>query len=250
MTQRISKDELIVGVAELNDPAVFRGIAFSDATFAPSFYSRGGKRMFDTFASAIALLLLSPLFVLISLLIKLTSPGPVFFLQQRVGLQGRLFRIVKFRSMGVGAEKQGSAITAVGDLRVTPLGRVLRFLKIDELPQLWNVLKGEMSLVGPRPELPRYVQCYTESQLRILDVRPGMTDPASIKYAREEDELRESAAPERFYVDVILPDKLDLNLEYIKRVSFFRDLSLLSKTVIAIVFHTAFRNYHLRKQNA
>jgi lipopolysaccharide/colanic/teichoic acid biosynthesis glycosyltransferase len=192
--------------------------------------------MFDAFASTIALLLLSPLFILIALLIKLTSPGPVFFFQQRVGRQEKLFQIAKFRSMQSGSEEQGTAITARGDSRITPLGRVLRFSKIDELPQLWNVLKGEMSLVGPRPELPLYVAHYTARQRRILAVRPGMTDPASIKYAKEEHELGQHAAPERFYVDVILPDKLDLNLQYIERITLFRDLSLLSKTVITLFF--------------
>lgn len=223
-----------MGNADLNEEAVLRGTIFSHTTAAPGFYSRRGKRIFDAFVSAIALLLLSPLFIFVSLLIKLTSPGPVFFLQQRVGRQGRLFRIVKFRSMGVGAEKQGPAITARGDLRVIPLGGVLRFSKIDELPQLWNVLKGEMSLVGPRPELPLYVDHYSASQRRVLAVRPGMTDPASIKYTREEHALGKQGDPERFYLDVILPDKLDLNLEYLDRVSLFRDLALLSKTVITI----------------
>jgi lipopolysaccharide/colanic/teichoic acid biosynthesis glycosyltransferase len=192
--------------------------------------------MFDAVASAIALLLLSPLFILIALLIKLTSPGPVFFFQQRVGRQGKLFQIAKFRSMQNAAGEQGTAITVHGDPRVTPLGRVLRLLKIDELPQLWNVLKGEMSLVGPRPELPSYVARYTASQRRALAVRPGITDPASIKYALEEHELGQQEDPERFYLDVILPDKLNLNLQYIERITLFRDLSLLSKTVIAISF--------------
>jgi lipopolysaccharide/colanic/teichoic acid biosynthesis glycosyltransferase len=192
--------------------------------------------MVDAFASAIALMLLFPLFIVVSLLIKLTSAGPIFFLQERVGRDGRLFRIAKFRSMRDGAEKQGPPITANRDLRITPFGRVLRFLKIDELPQLWNVLKGEMSMVGPRPELPRYVMHYTASQRRALDVRPGMTDPASIKYTREEHALGKRPDPERFYLDVILPDKLDLNLQYIERITLFRDLSLLSKTVIAICF--------------
>jgi lipopolysaccharide/colanic/teichoic acid biosynthesis glycosyltransferase len=208
---------------------------FSDATSAPGFYSRRGKRIFDAFESATAILLLSPLFIVICFLIKVTSPGPIFFLQQRVGREGRLFRIAKFRSMRVGAEKQ-PAITAHGDLRITRLGGVLRFLKIDELPQLWNVLRGEMSLVGPRPELPGYVADYTARQRRVLTVRPGMTDPASIKYAREEHELGQQADPEWFYANVILPDKLDLNLQYIERITLFSDLSLLSKTVIAICF--------------
>jgi lipopolysaccharide/colanic/teichoic acid biosynthesis glycosyltransferase len=225
-----------VGNADLNEEAVPRGIIFFHTTSAPGFYSRRGKRIFDAFASAIAVLLLSPLFIVIALLIKLTSSGPVFFFQQRVGRRGRLFQIAKFRSMQNGADEQGTAITVHGDLRVTPLGRVLRFFKIDELPQLWNVLRGDMSLVGPRPELPRYVDYYSASQRRILAVRPGMTDPASIKYAQEEHELGQHAAPERFYMDVILPDKLDLNLQYIERITLFRDLSLLSKTVITLFF--------------
>jgi lipopolysaccharide/colanic/teichoic acid biosynthesis glycosyltransferase len=224
-----------VSNVDLNEEALPRWIIFSHPTSAPGVYSRRGKRIFDAFASATAILLLSPLFIVICFLIKLTSPGPIFFLQQRVGREGRLFRIAKFRSMRMGAEKQ-PAITAHGDLRITPLGKVLRFLKIDELPQLWNVLNGEMSLVGPRPELPCYVAHYTSRQRRVLTVRPGMTDPASIKYAREEHLLGQQAEPERFYLDVILPDKLDLNLQYVERVSLFRDLSLLSKTVIAICF--------------
>lgn len=213
----------------------FRKIILSSGKAAAGVYSRQGKRLFDAFVSATALLLLSPLFIVISLLIKLTSAGPIFFLQQRVGREERLFRIAKFRSMRDGAEKQ-PAITAHGDPRITPLGRVLRFLKIDELPQLWNVLKGEMSLVGPRPELPRYVAHYTARQRKVLAVRPGMTDPASIKYAREEHVLGQKADSERYYVHVILPDKLDLNLQYIERITLLRDLFLLSKTVITVSF--------------
>jgi lipopolysaccharide/colanic/teichoic acid biosynthesis glycosyltransferase len=236
MTQRISGEGLLVGNADLNEEAVPSGIIFFHTTSASGFYSRRGKRIFDAITSAMAVLLLSPLFIVIALLIKLTSAGPVFFFQQRVGRRGRLFQIAKFRSMRNGSEEQGPGITEQGDSRITPFGRVLRFLKIDELPQLWNVLRGDMSLVGPRPELPRYVDHYSASQRRVLAVRPGMTDPASIKYAREEHELGQQAAPERFYVDVILPDKLDLNLEYIGRVTLFRDLSLLSKTLITISF--------------
>jgi lipopolysaccharide/colanic/teichoic acid biosynthesis glycosyltransferase len=222
-----------VSIADLTEETSPKVIV-SSLTSSPSFYSRRGKRMFDAFGATIALLLLSPIFIVISLLIKLTSAGPIFFLQQRVGREGRLFRIAKFRSMRDGAEKQGPAITVHGDPRITPFGGVLRFVKIDELPQLWNVLKGEMSLVGPRPELPRYVDQYSASQRRVLPVRPGMTDPASIKYAREEHTLGKHRDPERFYLDVILPDKLDLNLQYIERITLLRDLSLLSKTVITI----------------
>jgi lipopolysaccharide/colanic/teichoic acid biosynthesis glycosyltransferase len=224
-----------VSIADLTEETSPKVIV-SSLTLAPGFYLRQGKRMFDAFASAIALMLLFPLFIVVSLLIKLTSAGPIFFSQRRVGRDGRLFRIVKFRSMRDGADKQGPAITAHGDLRITPLGTVLRLAKIDELPQLWNVLKGEMSLVGPRPELPRYVDHYSATQRTVLTVRPGMTDPASIKYAREELDLGENADAERFYANVILPDKLNLNLQYIEKVTLFRDLSLLSKTVIAVCF--------------
>jgi lipopolysaccharide/colanic/teichoic acid biosynthesis glycosyltransferase len=234
VTFRLYKD-CFVRLADVTEKTS-RRVILPSAKAAAGVYPRQSKRMFDAFVSATALLLLSPLFVVVSLLIKLTSPGPVFFLQQRVGREGKLFKIAKFRSMRDGAEQQGPAITAYGDLRITSFGRILRFSKIDELPQLWNVLKGEMSLVGPRPELPRYVAHYTAGQRRVLSVRPGMTDPASIKYAREEHELGQKADPERYYVHVILPDKLDLNLQYVERITLLRDLFLLSKTVITVSF--------------
>jgi lipopolysaccharide/colanic/teichoic acid biosynthesis glycosyltransferase len=200
------------------------------------FYQRRGKRMFDVFTSSIALLFLSPLFLVIALLIKLTSEGSVIYFQQRVGREGRLFRIAKFRSMQNYAEQCGSRITWQGDARITPVGKVLRFLKIDELPQLWNVVKGEMSLVGPRPEVPHYVGRYDARQREVLTVRPGMTDLASIHFRREEQILGQSPDPERFYQDVILPHKLALNLHCLKKASFSYDLWLLSKTLLSICF--------------
>jgi lipopolysaccharide/colanic/teichoic acid biosynthesis glycosyltransferase len=197
-------------------------------------YQRGGKRMFDILASAIGLLALSPLFIIVAVLIKLTSLGPVLYFQTRVGREGILFRIAKFRSMQHNAEQIGSSITWSGDVRVTGVGNVLRFLKIDELPQLWNVLKGEMSFVGPRPELPAHVRFYDARQRRVLAVRPGITDLASIKYRHEERLLRTSPDPETFYKNVILPDKLDLNLRYLERLSFSYDLLMLAKTAAVL----------------
>ena len=145
-----------------------------------------------------------------------------------------VFRIVKFRTMCQDADQRGPAITPADDARVTTVGRWLRRLKLDELPQLWNVLKGEMSLVGPRPEVPRYVESYSSAQRRVLTVRPGITDPASIAYRREEDLLAGHADLDRYYREVVLPDKLDKNLEYLDRMSFTYDLLLLIRTTKAI----------------
>ena len=207
---------------------------------ARGFYRRGGKRLFDVSTSAIALLLLSPLFLVVALLVKMTSPGPVIYFQQRVGRRGRLFRIAKFRSMQDNARQQLPPITWHGDARVTAVGGALRFLKIDELPQLWNVLVGEMSLVGPRPELSCYVRHYNFVQREVLEVRPGITDLASIKYRHEERLLGQSSDPERFYSNVVLPHKLDLSLNDLKKTSFSYDLFLLLKTLVTT---TALRSF-------
>jgi lipopolysaccharide/colanic/teichoic acid biosynthesis glycosyltransferase len=200
-----------------------------------NFYAKTGKRMFDCVAAAIGLLLLFPVLLALSLMVKLSSPGPVFYRQQRVGRGGKLFRIAKFRSMSEDADKRGPAITSAGDHRITALGRLLRRHKLDELPQLWNVLKGEMSLVGPRPEVPFYVESYSDSQRRVLAVRPGITDPSSILYRHEEQVLGDQPDPDRYYREVLLPDKLNLNLEYLSRVSFSYDLSLLLRTTGCVV---------------
>jgi lipopolysaccharide/colanic/teichoic acid biosynthesis glycosyltransferase len=180
--------------------------------------------------SSVGLVLLSPLLVIAGILVKCTSRGPTLYWQDRVGRGGRLFRIAKFRSMVAGADKKGPSITSSGDARVTRFGAVLRKFKIDEFPQLWNVLKGEMSLVGPRPELPLYVANYTSEQRLVLCVRPGITDLASIRYRHEEEVLGQSENPEDFYRNVVLPRKLNLNLNYIEQISFFFDMKL--------VFHT------------
>ena len=192
------------------------------------------KRLVDVLAAAFGLALLAPLFAAVSLLIKLTSPGPVFHRAQRVGKGRQPFRIYKFRSMIAGAERAGPGITAAGDARVTPLGRWLRMTKVDELPQLINVLRGDMSLVGPRPEDPRYVERYTPEQRRVLEVSPGVTSAASVLYRNEESFL---TGPdwERKYIEVVLPHKLSIELDYLRRRTIASDLDLIVKTLLALI---------------
>ncbi|HZM71282.1 MAG TPA: sugar transferase [Candidatus Cryosericum sp.] len=193
------------------------------------------KRAFDLTASSVALLLLAPLALLIALLLRVTSGPPVLFRQERVGLDGRSFRILKFRTMR--QDVAGPAVTALGDGRITAMGRMLRACKLDEVPQLLNVVRGDMSVVGPRPELPRYVALYSPAQRRVLDVRPGLTDDATVAF-RDEERLLGAIPPdarERYYVEQILPRKLDLNLAYIERAGFLRDLAIILQTARAIV---------------
>lgn len=189
------------------------------------------KRFFDIFVSFIGLLLLLWLFAIVAVWIKLDSKGPVFYRQSRVGKGGRDFCIFKFRTMRTDADK-GSLITVGGsDSRITRAGLFLRRTKIDELPQLINVLLGDMSLVGPRPEVRRYVDLYTPEQLHVLDVRPGITDPATIKYRNENELLGAVDDPLRYYVDVIMQDKLAISLDYVQNASLIGDLKVIWETV-------------------
>ena len=193
------------------------------------------KRLFDILASGLGLLVLSPLFLILAVWIPLDSQGPVFYRQTRVGRGGRDFRIFKFRTMRVGADK-GSLVTIGGrDPRVTRVGAFLRWLKLDELPQLLNVLIGDMSLVGPRPEVRKYVDLYTPEQSHVLDVRPGMTDAASIKYRNESELLGQVEDPEDYYIHVVMPDKLAINLDYVQNHSFWGDIKLIFKTIWTVV---------------
>lgn len=193
------------------------------------------KRLFDIVASGVGLLLLSPLFLLVAIWIKLDSPGPVFYRQVRVGRYNRDFRIFKFRSMRVGADK-GSLVTIGGrDPRVTRSGYFIRKFKIDELPQLINVFIGDMSLVGPRPEVRHYVDYWTKEQLRVLDVRPGITDPASIKFRNENELLEKAEDPEKYYIEVIMQEKLRLYLKYVEKHNFWYDIKLIFQTFWVIV---------------
>jgi lipopolysaccharide/colanic/teichoic acid biosynthesis glycosyltransferase len=181
--------------------------------------------------AALGLLLLSPLLVLLILLSKAAGGGPVFYGQKRVGLGGREFTIWKFRSMVAGADKIGPLLTKDGDLRITPLGRLLRKTKLDELPQLWNVLRGDMSLVGPRPEVPRYVAHYSEAQREVLRWKPGITDPATLAFREEELLLSQAADSEQFYLDYCLPRKIQLNQDYARRANLRADTWVIVQTL-------------------
>ena len=198
------------------------------------------KRLLDLLGAAFGLLLLAPVFLLVALAIKLDSPGPVFFRQERVGRHGRPFRIFKFRTMTVTRPGSGPEITSSGDARITRVGAFLRRSKIDELAQLIDVLRGTMSLVGPRPEVPRYVAQYpAERRERLLSVRPGITDFASLRFRNEGDLLARAADPEREYVEVILPEKLRVAANYVEHASMSADLHALGLTLRTVFVPTA-----------
>ncbi len=195
------------------------------------------KRVFDLVFVIIGILVLAPVFLLIILLIKWDRDGAVLFKQERVGLHGKLFKVLKFRTMVVNAEKQGAKVTTGGDPRITRTGQWLRKYKLDELPQLINVIKGEMSLVGPRPEVPEYVAFYSEQQKRnILSIPPGITDLASIEFRNENEILAGSNDPVRDYREKVLPIKLKFYEQYVKERTLWLDFKIIIKTVIAIAF--------------
>jgi lipopolysaccharide/colanic/teichoic acid biosynthesis glycosyltransferase len=194
------------------------------------------KRLFDLVAATLGLALLALPGLLVALAIKLDSPGPVFFRQERVGRLGRLFRIHKFRTMDVDAPAQGPAVTVVRDARITRSGEWLRHYRLDELPQLIDVIKGDMSLVGPRPEVPRFVAHYPAGlRERVLAVRPGITDPAALEHLDEAALLRHAADPEREYVEVILPRKLETQAAYAARATLGSDLVVLLRTLRLLI---------------
>ncbi|MBN1872934.1 MAG: sugar transferase [Anaerolineae bacterium] len=190
------------------------------------------KRILDITVALSGLIILFPVFIIVAFLIKLDSPGPVFFSGKRIGRYGKPFNMLKFRSMVAGAPQKGASITSQDDPRITRIGRILRKTKLDELPSLWNVLKGDMSLVGPRPEVSSWVTRYTPEQLGVLTVRPGITGLAQIKY-RNEEMLLHKATLEQDYL-TIMSDKLSIDLDYIKSHSFFGDLSIVLKTIMAL----------------
>jgi lipopolysaccharide/colanic/teichoic acid biosynthesis glycosyltransferase len=196
------------------------------------------KRLFDVLCSALGLLVLAPVLLAVAAWIKLDSPGPVFFRQERVGRFGVPFRIHKFRTMSHAAAPQGPLITVGADARVTRAGAFLRRHKLDELAQLLDVLKGDMSLVGPRPEVPRYVAMYPPSlRDKVLSVRPGLTDPASLQFRDESGLLARAADPEREYVEVVMPAKLQLAAQYVERASLGTDLQLIVRTLRLLFSH-------------
>ena len=193
------------------------------------------KRAMDIVISGCALFVLWPVLLLIAAAIRIDDPGPVFYRQVRIGLNGKPFRILKFRTMIVDADKKGLQITVGRDNRITRMGAMLRKTKLDELPQLINVLTGEMSFVGPRPEVPRYVEMYTPYQRQVLLVRPGITDYASIAYRNENDMLAGAENPEELYIGTIMPDKIELNMKYLREISPATDIRLIFRTIAAVI---------------
>jgi len=193
------------------------------------------KRTFDFFSSFIGLIILFPLLIFVSLAIKLGSSGPILFSQKRVGKDGKLFTLFKFRSMTVNQESNSTA-TARGDARITKIGVFLRKYKLDELPELWNVVKGEMSLVGPRPDVPGYADSLKGSDRNMLKLRPGITGTASLKYANEEEILASQEDPQKYNDEIIFPDKVKMNLEYYENQSLWLDI----KIIFATIFRTSF----------
>ncbi len=189
------------------------------------------KEVFDRLAALVGLFVLWPVFLVVALLIRIKMPGgPVIFKQKRVGKDGRLFTMCKFRSMMVG--HGGSSVSVAGESRITPLGAVLRKYKIDELPELWNVVTGKMSLVGPRPDVPGYADCLKGESREVLKLKPGITGPASLKYRNEEELLATVDDPKRYNDEVIFPDKVRINLNYLRNWSFWLDVKIIIYTVI------------------
>ncbi|MCX8478986.1 MAG: sugar transferase [Chitinophagales bacterium] len=194
------------------------------------------KRIFDLFFTILGLIILLPFFALIAIWVMLDSRGGVFYRQERIGKDQKPFKLLKFRSMRTGADKQGLLTVGMKDSRITRSGYYLRKYKLDELPQLINVLLGDMSLVGPRPEVEKYVKLYSQEQLKVLSVRPGITDLASIKYRNENDVLASFEDAEAGYIQSVMPDKLKLNLMYIQNRSLLMDLRIILTTVLPISF--------------
>ncbi|MFA0964668.1 sugar transferase [Roseivirga sp. BDSF3-8] len=193
------------------------------------------KRILDLIASGVGLIILFPVVLLIAILIKMDSKGPVFFRQVRVGKNNKDFRMFKFRTMHTGSDKGRQITVGDRDPRVTRVGYYIRKLKLDELAQLINVFIGDMSLVGPRPEVRKFVNYYSEEQMKVLTVRPGITDQASIQFVGESELLAQANDPETYYIEEIMPKKLNLNLEYIRDQSFFGDIKLIFRTFFAIL---------------
>jgi len=192
------------------------------------------KYLFDRFFAFLGLIILSPVFIVLGVWVGLDSKGGVFFIQRRIGKDGKAFGLVKFRTMVSNAEKSGKLTVGSADRRITRAGKVLRKYKLDELPQLWNVLVAEMSFVGPRPEVPEYVAEYSNAQRRVLSVRPGITDEASIAFFDENELLAKSDDPQKTYIEEIMPEKIRLNLEYLDRRSFLSDLRVIVRTLARI----------------
>ena len=192
-------------------------------------------RFFDIIFSTLGLVVLAPVFAVISLKIRLGSKGGSFYIQERIGKDGKAFGLYKFRTMRIGADNEGLLTVGEHDQRITRIGHFLRKTKMDELPQLLNVLKGEMSLVGPRPEVRKYVELYTEAQRKVLSVRPGITDYASIEYVNENELLSQADDPERTYIEKVMPDKIKLNMRYLEHYTVSEYFKIIFLTLIKIL---------------
>jgi lipopolysaccharide/colanic/teichoic acid biosynthesis glycosyltransferase len=200
-----------------------------------NFYTKYGKRIFDVATSIIGLIVLLPFFIIIAILIKLNDKGPIFYKQKRIGQNFKPFELLKFRTMIVNADKIGPAVTKDGDPRITKIGKFLRKAKLDELPQLWNVIRGDMSIVGPRPQVEKYLQYCKDDYKEILKVKPGITDYATIKFRNEEEILSKYNDTESAYIKYVLPEKIKLYKTYIKEIGFFTDLKIIFWTLWRIV---------------
>jgi lipopolysaccharide/colanic/teichoic acid biosynthesis glycosyltransferase len=192
------------------------------------------KRIFDFVASLGGLIVLSPLFLILALAIRFSSPGSIFYPAKRIGKDGKTFTLYKFRSMVIDADKIGPAVTGAADRRITPIGRILRRTKLDELPQLLNVLRGDMSLVGPRPEAPNYVALYTSQQREVLSAKPGITSPASVEY-RNEEAILTGDEWEKHYIEEVMPEKLAIDLTYVKNPTLKKDFAIIGQTFLALL---------------
>ncbi|MBU6203898.1 MAG: sugar transferase [Bacteroidetes bacterium] len=192
------------------------------------------KRLFDILSALIVFIILSPVYVMIALLIVLTSPGGVLYRQPRIGIHGKVFTLYKFRTMYSGADKKGLLTVGMRDNRITGVGYYLRKYKLDELPQLFNIIRGDMSVVGPRPEVEKYVALYNAEQRNVLSVRPGLTDLASLEYIDENKVLAQYADAEKAYIEHVMPHKLALNLEYISKQSLLYDIQIIIRTLLKL----------------
>jgi lipopolysaccharide/colanic/teichoic acid biosynthesis glycosyltransferase len=209
-------------------------------------------RLFDIIFSALGLLLLSPVFLILYVLIRLESKGGGFYVQERIGKDGKPFGLYKFRSMRTGSDKKGLITVGEKDERITRLGFFIRRYKLDELPQLWNVLKGDMSLVGPRPEVRKYVEMYTEEQRQVLSVKPGITDYASIQYVNENEILGNASDPDKVYIEQVMPDKIHLNMKYIRNRSileYFKIIFLTFGSITRLGSLSNIANWYFNKKS-
>jgi len=217
-----------------NEPPVLMSYGVEISENTKILYSLA-KRAFDISCALIGLIILSPIFLICAILAKFQSPGPAFYRAKRIGRLGRIFLMYKFRTMVVNAESMGTSLTTYKDPRITKIGNFLRRIKLDELPQILNVLKGDMSIIGPRPEAPVYVKYYTEEQRHALSVRPGVTGPAQLENRNEELKLKGQLDPEQYYITQLLPEKLKIDLNYIENRSFILDLKVIFKTIWAVM---------------